>query len=48
MRTNTSVSLEEKIIEAIKAEAEKDGRNFSNMVEVILRDYIAKKDKEEK
>ena len=41
MRTNISVSLDIELIETLKVLAEKDGRNFSNMIEYIIRQYLA-------
>ncbi len=41
MRTNISVSLDKELIETLKALAENEGRNFSNMIEYIIRQYLA-------
>lgn len=40
MKKIVSLTLEIEIIEKLKELAEKEGRNFSNMVEYIVRKYM--------
>ena len=43
MKKAFAITVEESIYDAIKSLAEKDGRNLSNMIEFILRQYLADK-----
>lgn len=43
MKKAIGVTIEESIYNRIKEEAEKQGRNLSNMVEYILRKYLEEK-----
>lgn len=42
MSVRTSVYIDEKIIETIKRQAEKENRSVSNLIEIILMDYCKK------
>lgn len=41
-----SFRLEEEIVQKIKSYAKEENRNFSNMVETILKNYIVEREKE--
>lgn len=41
MKKPFSITVEESIYDAIKSEAEKEGRTISNFIEFILRQYLA-------
>lgn len=43
MKKQINVTVDEKIIEQIKELAEKENRNFSNMIESLLREALASK-----
>lgn len=45
MKIPVSVSMDENLIEELKAAAEKEGRNFSNLIEYIVRQYLENKSK---
>ena len=40
MKKIFSLNLSKEVVETIKKLAKKDSRSFSNLVELILRDYI--------
>ena len=42
MSVRTSVYIDEKIIETIRRQAEKENRSVSNLIEIILMDYCKK------
>ena len=42
VRVRTSVYIDEKIIEIIRRQAEKENRSVSNLIEIILMDYCKK------
>lgn len=42
-----SIRLEEEIVEKVKAYARQENRNFSNMVETILLQYITHREAKE-
>jgi predicted DNA-binding protein len=41
-----SFRLEEEVVQKIKEYAQSENRNFSNMVETILKNYISEREKE--
>ena len=43
MKKKTSITIDDKIYDAIIREAKKENRNFSNMVEYALSEYIKSK-----
>jgi metal-responsive CopG/Arc/MetJ family transcriptional regulator len=43
MKKRFSISLEEDILKQVQELAEKEGRNLSNMIEYIIRQYLADK-----
>lgn len=45
MKKTVCVTIEEKIVSSVKALADIEGRNMSNMIEYILRQYLAQRDK---
>lgn len=45
MKKTVCVTIEEKIVDSVKALADIEGRNMSNMIEYILRQYLAQRDK---
>lgn len=48
LKRKVSITLDDNIIEAIKEMAEKDDRSFSQYVNLILREWIVKKNSGEK
>lgn len=40
MKKAISITIEEKVYNEVKAEAKKDGRNISNLIEFIIRQYL--------
>ena len=43
MKKPFTITVEESIYNQIKTEADKEGRNLSNMIEYILRKYLEEK-----
>lgn len=43
MRKIISITIDEKLHEQLKALADKEGRNLSNLIEFITRQYLADK-----
>jgi metal-responsive CopG/Arc/MetJ family transcriptional regulator len=43
MKTRITITLDEKWLDKVKAEAEREGRSVSNMIETMIRQYPAKK-----
>lgn len=42
-KRRVGISIEAELLQAGKKQAEKEGRNFSNLMEYLLRQYLAKK-----
>ena len=47
LKTKVSITLDTNIIEKIKELAEADDRSFSQYINLILKDYLAKKNKDD-
>lgn len=45
LKTKVSITLDTTIIEKIKTLAEEDDRSFSQYINLILREYLSKKEK---
>jgi len=43
MKEKQSISIDGDLIKAIKSQAKKENRNFSNMVEVMASEYLKTK-----
>ena len=43
-KTQTSISLKGELLEAAKIEAEKEGRSFSNWLEMLLKEKLESKE----
>ena len=48
LKKNVSISLDSEVIQKIRALAERDARNFSQYINMVLRDHIAEQEKKEK
>ena len=46
LKTKVSITLDTNIIEKLKELAEADDRSFSQYINLILKDYLAKNSKE--
>ena len=44
LKTKVSITLDTELIEAVKQLAEQDDRSFSQYVNLILKEYIKKRD----
>lgn len=47
LKTKVSITLDSDIVEKIKIYAEQDDRSFSQYVNLILREYVKKEEKQE-
>lgn len=47
LKTKVSITLDSELIEKIKKLAEEDDRSFSQYINLIIRDYLKKKEKNE-
>jgi len=45
LKTKVSITLDETVIEKIKELAEEDDRNFSQYINMVLKDWIKRKEK---
>ena len=45
LKTNVSITLDTNIIEELKELAEADDRSFSQYINLILKEYLAEKNK---
>ena len=45
LKTKVSITLDEPVIEKIKELADKDDRNFSQYINMVLKDWIKQKEK---
>ena len=48
LKEKVSITLDGDVIEKIKDLAEQDSRNFSQYINMVLRDHIAEQEKKEK
>ena len=44
MKKQKSITIDEKLIELVEALAEKESRNFSNMLEVLIQEAVSKRE----
>ena len=47
LKTKVSITLDSELIEKIKKLAEEDDRSFSQYINLIIRDYLKEKEKNE-
>ena len=47
LKTKVSITLDSELIENIKKLAEEDDRSFSQYINLIIRDYLKEKEKNE-
>jgi len=48
MKTATSITIEEELIEKLDIKAAKEGRTRSNMIEMILKEVLNRQEDDEK